>query len=172
MMRDLWKLLDESLSRSPAQRRVARLLFSLGLRVSPEGIFAGEVRVAEAEVARRAGVDRRAVVATVQGLLGVPELAAVFTRLWPTVFLKEAAPALGLGVVEIVASDASEPGILQEVAKAVSDAGISIRQAIADDPYLAEEARLTLILEGEIPGEVLERLRRLPQVKSVVVHTK
>ena len=52
-------------------------------------------------------------------------------------------------VIEIVPSDAREPGILAHVAQVIAARGISIRQAIVDDPDLVEEPRLYVITESK-----------------------
>ncbi len=58
--------------------------------------------------------------------------------------LKEIAKHLNLGVLEITPVNAKSPGILSNAAMLLNKAGLSIRQAIVDDPELSPEPKLTL----------------------------
>lgn len=168
--RDFWRWVEARLAHRPGQVKVARVLFEHGLRANGETVRCGEIPVADAAVARAAGVDRRVVRATLASLQADDHLRAVFAALRPVAFLKEAARGLGLGVLEVFPEDAARPGVLREIVEAVAEARIPVRQAMAEDPYLAEEARLTLITERPVPARVIERLRNLPAVKRVVVY--
>ena len=44
-----------------------------------------------------------------------------------------------------------------------------VRQALADDPDMIPSAKLTLVVEGQVPGEVLAELNSLKMVRSVTV---
>ena len=65
--------------------------------------------------------------------------------------LREIAKHLSFGVVEIAPVDAKIPGILVNAAMILADAGLSIRQAIVDDPELSPEPKLRLIVEKRYP---------------------
>src|SRR5687768_18337690 len=74
----------------------------------------------------------------------------LFRSLAPTLHLKDVAPDLGCGVIEIVVGDARQPGILAGVSKVISDHRISIRQANVEDPRSEEhtselQSRLHLV---------------------------
>jgi hypothetical protein len=84
--------------------------------------------------------------------------------------LKGVAQQLGLGVIEILPKDAAKPGILSEVSSVISKFGISIRQAVADDPYFVAQPKLTLITDEPVKGEVIEALRKIRSVQSVIVY--
>ena len=49
-------------------------------------------------------------------------------------------------------------------------AGLSIRQAIVDDPELSPEPKLTLIVETKIPGELIPELLKISGVAKVSVY--
>lgn len=80
------------------------------------------------------------------------------------------APALGLGVIVITPGDASRTGILGQVATAVAEYGLSIRQAVTEDPYLTENPLLTIITDDNIPGELIDELKKVPGVKGVTIY--
>jgi predicted regulator of amino acid metabolism with ACT domain len=84
--------------------------------------------------------------------------------------LKEIAKHLSLGVVEITPVDARMPGILANCAMIITKKGLSIRQAIVDDPELSPEPKLTLIVEKKIPGELIPEFLRTKGVAKVSVY--
>jgi hypothetical protein len=59
---------------------------------------------------------------------------------------------------------------LGNVASAVASYGLSIRQAISDDPYFVEDPKLTIITEGKIPGDLVRLLTEMDGVKRVTVY--
>ena len=75
-----------------------------------------------------------------------------------------------MGVIEILPKDAAKHGIISEVTGAISRFGISIRQAVADDPHFIVQPKLTLITDKPVRGKVIEALRKLPSVQSVIVY--
>ena len=163
------ELLAAHFAAFPAQNRVARLLLEHGLAVRDDGVWCGRIAVSDTAIARAANVDRRVVGATVATIEKDPALQRVFGRLLPTALLTEAAPGLGWGVIEIVPDDAARPGILAAVATAIADAGVSIRQAIVQDPEFSEEPRLYIITESPLPVEILPRIQEATGVRSVVL---
>lgn len=165
----MWDLLTRYFQRFPAQSRVAQTLLSQGLSVREDGVYSGEIAISDTALARACKVDRRIISATVDTIRREPELQKVYARLIPTTHLRDAAPVMGWGVIEIIPSDAREPGILSHVANVMARRGISIRQAIVDDPELVEEPRLYVITEGAVPADVIEEVRTGRGVKGVTI---
>ncbi|MFN4132806.1 MAG: chorismate mutase [Candidatus Hadarchaeales archaeon] len=166
-----WEKILATFKEYPAQLNVVRVLFDHGLRVREYGeIACGSIKVPAVHVAEAAGVDRRVVKTTAKRILENEELMQIFGNLQPTVFLKGVAHRLGLGVIEIIPEDAAKPGIIKEVAVIISEMKVSIRQAIADDPYLALHPKLTIITDAPVPGEIIEKIRKLPSVRSLIVY--
>lgn len=165
----MWYLLTKYFQRYPAQARVAQLLLQYGLAVRDDGIYCEKIAIPDTSLARAANVDRRVIAATVETIRKVPELSRVFSKLLPTCHLKDAAPELNWGVLEIIPTDAGMPGILSGVAEVISKRGISIRQAIVDDPELQEEPRLYIVTTGQVPMDVIPEIRQSKGVKSVVI---
>lgn len=167
----LWDKVQRAFEGRPAQLSVVKVLLKYGLRVREDGeIACGDIRIPAAQIAREAGVDRRMVNATARRILQDSELKEIFSNLEPIAYLKGVSKALGLGVIEILPKDATRPGIISEVTGAISKFGISIRQAVADDPYFVPQPKLTIITDEPVKGEVIEALRKLPSVQSVIVY--
>lgn len=165
----MWDLLTRYFQRYPAQSRVAQTLLMQGLSVRDDGVYSGDVAISDTALARACEVDRRIIAATVETIRREPDLYKVFSRLRPTGLLKDVAPHLRWGVIEIVPADAREPGILAHVATVIAKRGISVRQAIVDDPDLVEEPRLYVITEGPVPMDVIAEIREGRGIKSVVI---
>jgi uncharacterized protein len=165
----MWELLTRYFQRFPAQTRVAQTLLTHGFAVREDGVYSGDVAISDTALARACKVDRRIIAATVDTIRREPELQKVYSRLLPASLLKDAAPVMRWGVIEIVPDDAREPGILAHVANVIAGRGISIRQAIVDDPELADEPRLYVITEAPVPMDVITEIKAGKGIKSVVI---
>lgn len=165
----MWELLTRYFQRFPAQSRVAQTLLVQGFSVREDGVYSGNVAISDTALARACEVDRRIISATVETIRREPELMRFYSRLAPTCHLKDAAPVMGWGVIEIIPSDAREAGILAHLATVLARRGISIRQAIVDDPELVEEPRLYVITEQRVPGDVIEEIRSGHGIKGVTI---
>ncbi|MCA1814514.1 MAG: hypothetical protein LC624_11290, partial [Halobacteriales archaeon] len=128
----MWHLLTKYFQRYPAQSRVAQMLLRYGLAVREDGVYCDTIAIPDTSIARAAQVDRRVISAAIETIQREPELQKVFSKLTPTCHLKDAAPTMGWGVLEIVPNDAQGVGILADVATIISKRNISIRQAIVD----------------------------------------
>jgi hypothetical protein len=166
----MWKEVMEKFEGSPSQRKVIELLLERGFQVSPEGkVASGGIEIPHTQIASEIGVDRRVVDMTVKRILGEPALKKVFGNMRSIAFLAEVAPLLGLSVIIIHPIDAKAKGILGEVATVMARRGVSIRQAVSDDPYLVDDPKLTIITDKNIPGELIEEIGRLKSVKGVQI---
>lgn len=153
----------------PAQERVAQIMVLYGLRVHDGHVFCGEIKISDTAMARATSVDRRVVTATVQTIEKNPDLRAFFDRLRPVSHLREVAPLMNWGAIEIVATNASKPGILAGVAAIIAEAGISVRQVVMDDPELVDEPKGFIVTESPVPERLLPRIKQVDGVKSVVL---
>ncbi len=166
----MWDRLRSRFERFPAQLKVAELMVVRGFRVHEGRAYAGEVELADTALARAARVDRRVVTATVRTIMRNAELLQFFERLTPVCHLREVAPLMGWGAIEIIPTSASRPGILAGVAHVISEAGISIRQVIVDDPEIADDPHAFIVTEQPVPERLLPRIKAVEGVKSVVLH--
>jgi predicted regulator of amino acid metabolism with ACT domain/chorismate mutase len=152
----MWAQVQKAFDGHPAQLSVARVFFGYGLRVRDNGeIACGDIRIPAVQIAKEAGVDRRAVDATARVILDKKELRNIF---------------IGLGVIEIIPRDAAKTGIISDVTRVVSKFGIRIRQAVADDPYFVAQPKLTIITDEPVGGKIIDALRKLPSVQSVIIY--
>lgn len=167
----MWSVVTEAFEDLPAQRRVANLMLERGYRVNSEGrICSGSIKLPYTEISRELDVDRRVVDAAASTINEDPELSAIFGRLDSIAFLRDVAPELGFGVVVVEAGDPSASGLLGEVATLIAAHNVSIYQAVADDPTLSEEPRLTVVMEERPSGDLVEELSSLENVASLTIY--
>ncbi|MDI6888932.1 MAG: amino acid-binding protein [Methanocellales archaeon] len=167
----MWAKIIEKFSKFPAQEKVIRLLIERGFQVNPEGkVVSGNIEIPHTQIAKEVGVDRRIVDATAEVVLGDDVLKKVLQNIRSVAFLRDVAPVLGLGVIVITPTDARKIGILGDVATVVAAHGISIRQAITDDPYFTDDPKLTIITDTKVPGTLVDALMKISSVKSVTVY--
>jgi predicted regulator of amino acid metabolism with ACT domain len=160
----------EHFERFPSQEKVARLLLKHGLRVHDGRAWCGEIELSDTALGRAADVDRRVVKAALETIESNPRLLELFSNLRSTPLFSEVASLLGGSSIEIIPDDAQTPGILADVAGVMADAGISIRQAMVDDPEMSEEPRLYVITESPVPPEILPKIKGCRGVKSILIH--
>ncbi|MFQ6013125.1 MAG: regulator [Thermoplasmata archaeon] len=166
----MWGKIRHYFEKFPAQARVAQLMLTYGFRVKGGRVYCGEVAVSETAIGRALGVDRRVVSATIGTIQQHEELGRIFRRLWPVCHLKEVAPRMGWGAIEIVPTDARTPGILAGVSSIIARASISIRQVIVDDPEVVDEPRGFIITDAPVPSELLPSMKAVEGVQGVVLY--
>lgn len=166
----MWSKIKHYFDRLPGQGKIAQLMLEYGLRVKSGKIFCGQVRVSETALGRAAGVDRRVVSAMVRTIEAHEELAQIFSSLWPVCHLKNVAPLMRWGAIEIVPTDAKKPGILAGVSSIIARASISIRQVIVDDPEVVDQPRGFIITEAPVPSEFLPEIKAVEGVQGVVIY--
>jgi hypothetical protein len=170
-LRAMWSNVKKYFEGHPERLRVTRVLIENGLSARGEKIYLNEIEIPPVRVARAAGVDRRTVKETLNAIRSDRELRSIFEGIRSSgLSLKEIAKHLNLGVVEITPVDAKTPGILAYSAMILAKNGLSIRQAIVDDPELSPEPKLSLIVEKKIPGELIPELLNVKGVAKVSVY--
>jgi len=161
--------LESVFSRRGGQRKVAEYLFKHGIACDDDGcLLAGELEVTHISVAKAVNVDRRVVKSTIESILDDADLRNIYASLSVTPSLRELAPVLGFGAIEIIPSDAAGKGIVASVTGVISDSGMGIRQVIADDPMFVN-AELTIVTEKPIPRSLIDRILEIEGVHKVVV---
>jgi len=167
----MWNNIKTQLEAYPERLKVARVLIENGLSAREDKIYLNQIEIPPVRIARVAGVDRRTVNETLNTIKENQELRMIFEQIRPAGHsLKEIAKYLNLGVLEITPVNAKSPGILSNAAMILNKAGLSIRQAIVDDPELSPEPKLTLIVEKKIPGELISELLKISGVAKVSVY--
>jgi predicted regulator of amino acid metabolism with ACT domain len=167
----MWTKIRTQLQEYPERLKVARVLIENGLSAKDNKIYLNQIEIPPIRIARVTGVDRRTVTETLNTIEENPELKMIFEEIRPAGHsLKEIAKHLNLGVLEITPVNAKSPGILSNAAMLLNKAGLSIRQAIVDDPELSPEPKLTLIVEKKIPGDLIPELLKISGIAKVSVY--
>ena len=167
----MWNKIKIQLNQYPERLKVARVLIENGLSTKSGKIYLNQIEIPPVRIARVSGVDRRTVNETLNTIKDNSELRMIFEEIRPAGHsLKEIAKHLNLGVLEITPVNAKSSGILSNTATTLNNAGLSIRQAIVDDPELSPEPKLTLIVEKKIPGELIPDFLKIPGVAKVSVY--
>ena len=167
----MWNKIKDQLKEYPERLKVARVLVENGLSIKNQKIYLNQIEIPPVRIARVAGVDRRTVIETLSVVKDNRELRILFEEIRPAGHsLRLIAKHLNLGVVEITPVDASTPGILANAAMVLNKGGLSIRQAIVDDPELSPEPKLTFIVERKIPGALISELLTIDGVAKVSVY--
>jgi len=167
----MWQEILNKFKRFPAQEKVIRLILQRGFQVNDRSrVVSGAIEIPHAQIAKELDVDRRVVDTTAMAIREDESLWKIFRNVRSMTFLGEVAPILGLGVIEIIPVNAAKTGLLGDVASAVARTGLSIRQAVSDDPYFVEDPKLTIITEGKIPGDLVGLLMEIDGVRRVTVY--
>jgi len=145
-------------------------MLEYGVRVTEDGdLFVGGMEVDYSALARDAGTDRRVARQTAERITKDPFLFSIFSRLTPVgSSLLQVVSRIGCSAI-IIEADPRAAGVISSVAGVLSLHGIVVRQALADDPDMVEEANLTLIVEGPVDGGVIAELEGLDSVRGVTV---
>jgi predicted regulator of amino acid metabolism with ACT domain len=156
--------------RQRSRLEVVQKMIQLGISVdSKERMFIGNLQVYDTALARAVKVDRRVVRNTVMQISGDPELREIFSKIKPVgTSLVEIAGLLGYTVL-VISADPYKPGVIAGVADVLADANIVIRQALADDPDMAQDPKLTLVVEGRVPASVLAEIQEIESVRSITI---
>jgi len=166
----MWNKIKNQLEQYPERLKVARVLMKTDYPPKATKFCSIKSKSHQCECSC-CGVDRRTVNETLVTIHENPELRMIFAEIRPAgASLKEIAKHLNLGVVEIFVVNARSPGILSSAAVILNAAGLSIRQAIVDDPELSPEPKLTFIVERKIPGELISELLKISGVAKVSVY--
>ena len=153
----------------PSQRRVAQVLVSNGISVIEGHAYCNDVEIADTAIGRACEVDSRVVRATLERISSNPDLDAIFSRIRCTMSLAEVAPAIGCSSIIITPTDSTMKGILADVMTVLYESGISVRQAMVDDSNGRESSTLLVVVDGDVPGHVIPRLKDCRGVASILI---
>jgi len=160
----------EQFEDSPGQQAVIRLLLERGFSVNDEGrVVSGGIEIPNTGIAREAGVDRRVVDATTDAILADDELRRLFQNISQIPSLMDLAPLMDMTVLTVEVYDTEQPGIVAEVTDLIAERGISMRQTVSEDPEFAADPKLYIIVDGDVPGELINEIRRLASVRKIEI---
>jgi len=149
---------------------IVRKMIQCGMRISDDlKIYVDDVEVDYTAVARAVDVDRRVVKQTVEQIKKSRYLYSLFSNISPLgASLVNVVSELGYSAI-VIEADPKSPGVMAAVAEILSRHGMVVRQALADDPEMVSDAKMTLVVEGRLSGPAIEELNRLKMVKSLKI---
>lgn len=166
----MWPRIKQEFSRQTVRPDVVRVMIECGMRVSnDEKLWVGGVELDYSAVARAADVDRRVVKQTVEQIRGNRYLYSIFSKTRPLgTSLLDLVEVLGYSAIVIEANPKS-PGVMAGVAEILSRHGMVVRQAVAEDPDMVQDAKMTLVVAGQLTGQAMEELNGLKNVRSIKI---
>ena len=144
------------------------MMLRLGISVKDGKAYCDTVEISDAALGRAAGADRRVVRSAIDKIGRDRELSRFFSGLRPIALLSDVAQQIGCSTLVIYPTDASIPGILADVSAITLAAGISIRQAVIDDPD-GKSPHLLIVLDGNLPSEYIPSLKQCRGVASIAL---
>jgi len=169
-LKGLWPSIERAFARQGSRLMVVRKMLEYGIRVSKDGkLFVGGLEVDYSALARDADTDRRVVKQTATKIRDDPYLFSIFSGISPVgASLLNLTSSIGCSAI-IVEADPRAAGVISAVTGVLARHGIVVRQALADDPDMVRNAKLTLIVEGKPSGEVMGELEGLDAIKGITV---
>ncbi len=166
----MWPSIRKQFERQVVRPDIVRKMIECGMRVSDdEKIFVDDVEVDYSAVARAVDVDRRVVKQTVQQIRRNRYLYSLFSKTKPLgTSLVNLVSHLGYTAL-VIEADPKSPGVMAGVAEILSRHGMVVRQAVAEDPEMVQDAKMTLVVEGQLTGQAMEELHGLDVVRSIKI---
>jgi predicted regulator of amino acid metabolism with ACT domain len=165
----MWELISGDFSRVPSQAVVAKYMLEIGIRVDGNRLYIDKVAISNNQLAKAVKKDKQIVSATVRTINSNKRLYNIFSKLHPSCNLKDVAKEMGWDVIELTLSDPAKPGVLGEIASTIGKSGLSIRQAIGEDPTYST-GLLYIITEKPIPGNLLKIIQKIEGVVNITIH--
>ena len=166
----MWSRVRKQFSNQKVRLEVARRMLEYGVRVSEDcRLFIGGMEVDYSALARDVRADRRVVKQTAEQIRRDPFLYSIFSRITP--FGASLLPVVSLVGYSAIVIDADPraAGVISATTGILAKHRVIVRQALAADPDMFPDAKLTLIVEGQVPGAVIAELNSLDLVKSFTV---
>ncbi len=166
----MWTNVRKQFERQVVRPEIVRKMIECGMRVSDdEKIYVDDVEVDYSAVARALDVDRRVVKQTAQQIRRNRYLYSLFSKTRPLgTSLVDVVSQLGYTAI-VIEADAKSPGVMAGVAEILSRHGMVVRQAVAEDPEMVQDAKMTLVVAGQLTGNAMEELHSLKVVRSIKI---
>jgi uncharacterized protein len=166
----MWPNIRKQFERQVVRPEIVRKMIECGMRVSEdEKIYVDDVEVDYSAVARALEVDRRVVKQTAQQIRRNRYLFSLFSMTKPLgTSLVSVVSQLGYTAI-VIEADPKSPGVMAGVAEILSRHGMVVRQAVAEDPEMVRDAKMTLVVAGQLTGQAMEELHGLKMVKSMKI---
>ncbi len=153
-----------------ARKKVAEVLYTNGLSIRDSKIYSGKVEIPISSVANAAGVNRKIVYHTIEFVEKNYPLKVIFEKLQPAANLSNIAPEMGWDVLEIGIKKGKFACTIGKVITALFDYKCHIRQVLGEEP-ITGSGKLTIVLEGTIPVDIISQIRDVKGVGAISLHT-
>ncbi len=165
----MWPAVKKKFDRQVVRADIVKKMIECGIRVADnDKLYVADVEVDYSALARAVGVDRRVVRQTVDQIRNDDFLNGVFSNISPFgSSLAKVVSKLGYSAI-VIESDPKEAGVIASVAEVLAEHDMVIRQALADDPDMVPDAKLTIVVEGSV-ANVIQELNELDSVKSIKI---
>jgi len=165
----IWEKIYKIFKGKKGQLEVIKLLIKYGLCISEGEIYLDNIRIPYSSIASVLSIDRRVVVEAIKTIENDTYLKTFFENLKPAgPFLIGVSKILGYTTLVIVPYK-DQPGIISSISSILADANINIVQVIAEEPHLTDEQKLYIIVEGDVPGEIINKISKLDIVKNLIL---
>ena len=165
----IWERIKYLFRGRERQLEVIKLLIKYGLSIRNGSIFLENLRIPFSSIASALEVDRRVVMKAVKTVEKDEDLKVFFSNLLPAgPFLRNVSKLLGYTTIIIVPYK-DQPGIIANISAILAQAGLNIVQVIAEEPHLTYEQKLYIIVEEEVPGEIINKIMKIDFVKNVIL---
>ncbi len=166
----MWPRIRSEFERQVVRPTVVKKMIECGMRVGQDlKVYVGDVEVDYQAISNATGVDRRVVKQTVEQIRRSPYLYSIFSKTKPLgTSLVDLVSVLGYSAI-VVEADPKSPGVMAGVAEILSRHGMVVRQAVAEDPEMVPDAKMTLVVAGHLTGEAMEELNGLNVVRSIKI---
>ena len=165
----IWNRISKVFRGKNRQLEVVKLLIKYGLSVREGRIYLDNLRIGYSSIASALSIDRRVVVEAIKTIEKDSFLSDFFRNLKPAgPFLIGVGKLLGYTTL-IVVPYRDQPGIISSISSILADADINIVQVVAEEPHLTDEQKLYIIVEGEVPGEIINKISKLDIVKNLIL---
>ncbi|MEM0139139.1 MAG: regulator [Ferroplasma sp.] len=169
----MWDYIYEVFEGYPAEMRIIQKIIKIGISVKIEydepKLFCDEIEIKPNSLARAYHVDRRVVVNMINKIVSDKKLYPFFSNLNAVSNFENAGPKVGFGVLEIIPTNASQPGIIAGVMDILARNGISVRQVITDDPELIDNPKAIIVTAEAVAGNILSQIKLVNGVNGVVL---
>ena len=166
----MWPNIRKQFERQVVRPEIVRKMIECGMRVSDdEKIYVDDVEVDYTAIARALEVDRRVVKSTAQQIRRNRYLYSLFSKTKPLgTSLVDVVSHLGYTAI-VIEADPKSPGVMAGVAEILARHQMVVRQAVAEDPEMVPDAKMTLVVEGQLTGQAMEELHGLKAVRSIKI---
>jgi predicted regulator of amino acid metabolism with ACT domain len=152
----------------PSQEKVVQEMLRSGVSVRNGIAYCNGIKLSDTAIGAACGVDHRVVRSTLDRINSDPKLNDIFSRMSCIALYADIAQDIGCTAIDIEPDNSRAPGILSEVAKVISDRGLSVRQAVVANRS-GDDQHLLIVIEGFVPPELIYMIRNCRGVKTVAL---